>query len=454
MRRLRAQDREDGVSIIEVMVALMIFTVVALGLAYSMATMTKLTYESSNRETAANLASAEIDRLQALPDAFDVHSDLINPVTVDGITYNLADSVGWVSANGASGSCGTGGGNLQYKRLNVVVTWPGMIYANPVRADSTLAPDSRINDPSYGTIVVGITGFDGTGRSGVTVTVTPETGGGGVALTDPVDPTDSDGCAFALKVSPGKYKVVVSRSGYVDDAHSTTTTFSQQVVAAGGTLALPITYDAASNFSIKYAANSALNPLIPSNLETTLVNDHGNKTLSAPASTIQLFPWTGGYQAIAGDFSTAAGTGCKNVDPTQWLESTTLNAGVRAVAVQTSPGGSANLPVPMGIVSLTAPVAGKVSAVQQTTGPNGDPGCTSPTTYNFTPNLTSGQAVNIALPYGSWKIYVGTTQVTAPAIVGGVVDVDDTTGALVPGLTGGASVVTAGIATIDPRLAK
>ena len=122
-----------------------------------------------------------------------------------------------------------------------------------MRADAALAPGTRINDPSYGTILVSVLGADGTGRSAVTVRVTPESGGGGAAITDTIDPTDADGCSYVLKVSPGKYKIEVEKSGYIDFNQVTVPSYIQQDIAAGSTFTAGFQYDAAGTFTLKYA---------------------------------------------------------------------------------------------------------------------------------------------------------------------------------------------------------
>ena len=279
LRRIRALRGDAGIGMTELVVALMFFSLIAVGIGYSLYSMTRITDESTKRETAAHLAAQQIDKIQSLPDAFNVHSDT-DIIQIDGINYTVETSVGWVSTTGASGSCGSGGGNLQYKRVNVSVEWPGMYLPNPVRADSALAPDSRINDPAYGTVLVSVLGIDGTGRDGVTVRVTPESGGGGQTITDTIDPTDVDGCTYVLQVAPGKYKIEVERSNYIDSNQVAVPSYTQQVVAAGTTTSASFQYDNAGTFTLDYAATSAVTPDLPSNLETTFLGGLSNYVLS------------------------------------------------------------------------------------------------------------------------------------------------------------------------------
>jgi type II secretory pathway pseudopilin PulG len=210
--RARLSSDDSGMGIVEIIVAMMIFSIVVIGMSYSMISMTRLTADASARQTATNLAAAEIDRVAALPDAFDVH-DAVTPtqVIIDGITYSVATNTSWVGANGSTGDCGIGGGQLQYKRVRVLVTWEGMYLQNPVRADSALAPSTRINDPTAGTVLIHVFNEHGDGLQGVSVALAKTSGG--IGVTDPLDATDVDGCTFVLKAPPGTYNVTLSKAG-------------------------------------------------------------------------------------------------------------------------------------------------------------------------------------------------------------------------------------------------
>jgi hypothetical protein len=352
----------------------MIFSIIALGTVYSLASITRLTAESVSRETATNLAASEIDRIHALPDAFNVHSSTTTTLPIDGVTYTITSSIGWVSTTGSTGSCGTGGGNLQYKRINVTVTWTGMYLDREVRADSVLAPDARINHPSYGTILVAVTGEDGTGRQAVTVTVTPISGGA-TAITETIDPTDVDGCSYILNVVPGVYRVQVSKTGYVSkiDQQAATPSEDDLQIVAGATATAAFTYDNASSFTLRYSPTATQTAVIPTNLGVTFTGGLSDIVKTAPGSPLKLYPMVAGYQAVAGEYAD-----CKNVDPANWAESATMKSGERAAAVGTAPGGSGLLPIPMGVLRLPIPnddTKRYVTAVQQNTIADGFQGC-------------------------------------------------------------------------------
>jgi Tfp pilus assembly protein PilV len=451
IRQLRARlSRDDaGMSLIEVIVAFTVFAVVTVGMAYSMAAMTRFSYDSEKRETASNLALAELDRVQAISDAFAVTNQPAQTTNVNGVNYTIDTKLTWVGADGTTaGSCGTAGSgtNLQYKSVNIKVSWAGMLNVSAVRLDSALAPASRVNDPSFGTILVNVYGFDGTARSAVTVTVTPKTGG--AAITETIDPTDSDGCTYVLKVSPGTYTIKISKASYMETKQNASFSVDKPVTA-GNTTTVSVEYDEQASFGLKYAANVTSPPLLPSGLSTTYYYGPSTYVSTSTATPIKLYPYLNGYSGIAGD-----ALSCAASDPVAWPASGSLGAGERGTPVAASPGGNANISVPMGVVSAKMTASGTLIATQQTSGPAGTPTCATPATLTVGA-VTSGTTYSVALPYGTWKLSVKngttTTQITTGiTVVGSAIVIDDATGVLGKNLPGN-STVTAGVITLDPR---
>ncbi|MEO7897345.1 MAG: hypothetical protein ABIR65_08625 [Pseudolysinimonas sp.] len=461
IRQLRARvvRDESGMGIVEILVALMIFAIVVIGMAGSMLSMTRLTADAAARETATNLAAAEIDKISAIDDAFTVVDAVVpTQVTVDGITFFVETNTGWVGASGSTDKCGVGAGTLQYKRVRVTVTWENMFLPNPVRADSALAPSSRINDPTAGTIIISVKKESGDGQAGIAVTAV-RTGGGGP--TDPIDPTDSDGCAYVLKAPPGTYTVTLSKTGYITTAQQLFPLPQTITVAAGAATSVPVQADLAMNYTVKYAANSTRTVRLPTNLDVTYFGQAAANSFNVlgTGTSRKLYPWLSGYQAIAGNPAT-----CAAVDPEKWEDVTTPapaeDAGVRAFPTDASPGGARTLPVAMGVVDVVLPGTNATTyltaTAQDVTG-GGNPGCSTATTYTFA-SAAGGTTQTIALPYGTWKLTHGTTPttVTTPLTTG--VTIRDTVVTLdadgVPVTTGGigASTFTNGnTLTLDPR---
>ena len=446
LRKLLDRDSDTGLGMTEVVVALMVFSVIAVGMAYSLISMTRLTTDDRAREVAASLASQEIDIVRAIPDPFDVHTPLIPATqTVGNTTYTITRSVAWVSTTGSTANCGTGGGNLQYKKVNVSVTWNGMMsLQNPVVADTILSPATRLNDPSYGTILVSVLGADGTGRSGVSVSVTATSGGAAVGA---VDPTDIDGCAYVLQVTPGTYSVKLSKTGYIDYNQIASPSLSV-TVAAGTSQTANFAYDSQATYNVKYASGY-VGAKLPATLTTNYLSSKGAYSTTSTATPISLYPLSEGYAAVAGSYASTSSTssGCLAVDPVNWAASTykgvSMAQGVRQV-VGVAPGGTGSINVPMGVVAVKVPT-GATSFLAHggvDLSGTGDPGCAQPTDYKFTWTTapTAGSTVYLALPFGTWTISsLNAAQVESP-------------------MSSGFSAATTGyvnskLITLDPRVA-
>ena len=137
-QRRRRHFRDAGFSLMEIIVALSVFAV----LAVACATMTidSLGVAGDNRERvrAANLASAEIERTRAQFRASRSsvpETTAVNPTLVDGNSYTVARTTTWVDAEGdpasdagVSYTAATGTALL----VEVRVTWPALGTRPPV----------------------------------------------------------------------------------------------------------------------------------------------------------------------------------------------------------------------------------------------------------------------------------------------------------------------------------
>lgn len=423
----------------------MVFSVIFIGVGYGLIASVRLTADSRARVVASNIASGQIDAAQAAGDPFSLF-DAVGTETVDGTVYTWERSTGWVTATGSNTDCGIGGGSLQYKRVNVAVTWQGKIgVSSPVRLDTILAPTSRINDPSYGSILVRVLAADGTGVPNIPVTITATSGGSAATAAS----TDADGCSYALKVTAGTYAVKVHKANYVSDAQVANPSMSV-VVAAGSTLSAPFQYDSAGRFDLKYAANQVATRVLPTALDTSFFSTYGQYATTGTAPSVNLHPFSSGYSVVAGKYvkpvvstTGVATAGCVSPDPSAWPAGTVngvaLRAGVRAAPVAAAPGEPVTMPIAMGVVS--APLTGATTFVATSTAPvagNGDPGCAVPMTYTF-PAIGSGTTVDtalLALPYGTWTLYKKSSTGTLT---------------IATGLTG-TTVAPNGSFTLDPRL--
>ncbi len=454
MRRFaRAARDESGISIVEVLVAALIFAIISVGVAQATVTAIRQSADQRARITALSLAASEIDKVRAYADPFDVLSGDYD-ITIDGTEYTVERNTEWVTSSGLDIPCGAGGtGNMEYKRVNVRVTWDSrMGMTPPVSSDTVLAPDGRINDPARGTIMVSVRGAAGTGSAGVGVTITPVSGGAAALDAQPAA-TNALGCTYALKVVPGTYNVTLSRSGYIA-TDQTTSPVKSITVVAGGTVSVPFDYDRAATLGLVYGSSSGSNRYATNN-ETTYLNTYGTFYVTGTSSTVKLYPF-GGYTAIAGHYVApdADGTGgCRALDPSEWTAATVggvaLGNGVASAPIVADPGGTASDTVRMGVVRVNnVPRTSYVTAVSVATpAVAGQPTCTAGMTYRFEREATSGGGTSsrdLVLPYGTWRLYYGSTSgSTTTAITAANIQPQTN---LAP--TG---YVSAGTVTLDPR---
>jgi len=431
-------------TLIEVLVAMFIFSVISVGFIYGMLTVLSITRDSRATQVASNLASQEIDLARATPDLFALGTVSARPdKTINGDVFHTKVVAEWVSDIGSGLQCGTtsGGGAgapLRYKRVDVTVTWDSMRSpSSAVHSYTIINPKERINDPALGTILVSVTTDAGIGVQGVTVSATPASpANGAVALTTTPALTDLQGCSYVLKVVPGNYIVSVTKSGHLSSGSQSedqvaTPTVNPVVVAAGKSTSQSFIYDSAARFDLTYASNSAVSGIrIPSNLDTSFLHVRGLSvsaaTTSSLARTVARFPFaSGAYNIMAGKYVAAAPgdgavpatPGCVAVDPTAWprvTEGAVIFGAPDPAIPGAVPGVAQPAGVAMGVFSLTGAKNRWVKAVSV----DGSPRCANTMTYTFNrlPNDAAGDAAIIALPFGSWKLYTGTdatTQVTA-----------------------------------------
>ncbi|ROP72403.1 prepilin-type N-terminal cleavage/methylation domain-containing protein [Curtobacterium sp. PhB115] len=404
--RLRsARDDEDGFTIIEVMVAMTIFALIAAGIAVGITSSLVLSTDTRAREVASTVAMEDIDDLRDTPSIFDIKS-ATKSVTVGSRSFDLARKVSWTRSSGAATACGTGDGSLSYKAVTVTVSWKTSATTSgtqQVTMSSAIAPLTNINSDTTGSILVGVTNANGVGLSGIVPTVS----GGPAGVTFPA--TDAEGCTYASGVPAGTYKVSIARTGYIDSTQQASPSSQSVTVSAGASGAAAFTFDKAASYTFKYGTSPASSAIFPTNLPLSVTNaTSGTTVLPNSPTSASLFPYPSGYQAVAGlyaaDTSSTASATCLSPEPGAW---TTANkAGKKGTA---TPPGAAGVPidVSMGAITLSKPSKTLFLTAVTTTPITGDPGCATGMTLAFPKPTTD--SMTIALPWGTWKLYTGST---------------------------------------------
>jgi prepilin-type N-terminal cleavage/methylation domain-containing protein len=439
--RLSATRRaaDEGFTLIEVIVALLVFAIISTGILAGLTTVVQMTADNRARVTAANLASQELDTVRAISDTYTVETAPTRDIPVDGRTYRLTRTVTWVSSAGSSVSCNSAT-NLFLLHVNVRVVWGNMLSTDPgVQDDTILAPADGSTNSSLGAINISVVDFSGKPVQGVAVTVAVATGGPGETPTTP-KPSTAGGCTYANGVKPGNYVVSIYKNGYRDQ-NGETKPSADVAVAAGSTSAVQFVYDQAGAVAVKYIFNTmnpdAASPAIPVNLPVNFTSS--GSTFSLTGLLAALLPRA--YSVTAGTASSGSKT-CAAVDPSAWVSANVngvaLKAGVTST-VTSLINVSSTAKVPLGVVLVNAPVGSKLTAIQTTpTGP-GNPGCDVRSKLTYSVSGT-GSYVALALPYGSWTISADGVPLAASAE-------QVVTNTALPGVSSDGTV------TLDPRTA-
>ena len=472
---LRRLAREDaGLGMTEILVSLMLFAIIATAAAYGMLNALALTQQSRSSETAMSIASSDLDqmRLAASANAAGVFSVLstTSPIvkTIGGSAYSITRQSTWQQTDGSTGACGTGTGTLQYKNVTETVSWRATNgVARSVTMSSAIAPLSNINSDTTGTIVVTVTGSaSGQPIPGATISITPTSSGTGLALTTAPQNTDINGCSFGLLVNPGTYTVTASLAGYVDinqSATATTLNSAPVSVVAGQNTLVNFAYDQAAIFPLTYPAGATPPTNLPVsfyhlNPGTTAFNTTAIPPVTAtPPASVKAYPWSDGYTVIGGTYIYTAASStasCLDSNPGSWTTPRAADGaiGIAPGQVTAAAGATAvSTAVQLGTFTLsnTTALQGKYITAVTATPPSGsgDPGCALAQKLTFPAVGTGVSSLTLALPYGTWQLYAGSTpgSTTTPLPSGG-------SGVL--GLVSGGLLNSSGSAktiTLDPR---
>ena len=397
---LRRPVRQDGYSVVELLVAVTVFALVFAAVSIGIGRALEVNRGNRNRSAAAYLAARQLEevRAKAFSSVALGRTTCVYTTTSCNLPapYTVVQDVAWASPGSTSTTCdvpATSGSSLAYKRVTVTVTWPDMGGVAPVTSQTLLTPPGGSYDPNDGHILVQAFDRDALPLAGRTVSITgPESAS---------QVTSSDGCAFFAYLDPGTYTATFSISGFVDRQGNQPATQSVGVTASRITK-VQFDYDEAATLSVGLVAPSLA--VIPSGIAMTVANSNltvGTKSFSQAATgsgttrTITpLFPYASGYQVWAGD--------CADADPA------TYTGGSRGAVLASNPAGtttgSANLDAVDVTVRFTTLVGLAVPNATITATHTAGTGCTSGNTLTTTTRTDTNGKLRLALPYGTWTI--------------------------------------------------
>jgi prepilin-type N-terminal cleavage/methylation domain-containing protein len=379
---------EDGMTLIEVVVAISLLAILMLGLGASLGAGLRVIRTDRQRVVAANLATQQMERLRSLPFTSVALGRTEVTETVDGVDYAVRQDVEWQDQGSDNGPC-DGGTSLDFVRADVSVRWPNMSGVAPVRSQTLLTPSAGSFDPAKGNIAVQLRNRDAADLEGVPVKATGPSG----TFTRS---TTASGCAFFPNLTPGSYTLSLSSVGYVD-GQGVASPSQSVTVSAGATQSRQFDYDQGATLAVTMSAPGG--GTVPSALAVTLGNTHyptpRYKTFTGTGTSrtiANLFPYPEGYQMWAGE--------CSDAKPP------TATDDAIDGPVATPPGltTTATLQIPtvtLQVLRAGVPVPGvAVTAVHDTST------CTSSFVVGTTDATGTVKAV---VPFGRWQFKVGTT---------------------------------------------
>ncbi len=309
-RRLLAAARaEDGIMLVELLVASMLVAIVSVGVYTAIVGSSRGAANDRHRSIAAALGSQDQERMRALKATDLSNYRLSRPVIVAGTTYTVDSRGQWVSDSSGLLSCSSGSSAANYLHITSTVTWPGMGALKPIAIRSLVAPPSGSLAANQGSLAVKITDQANNPISGLALNL-----GSPAGISDS---TDSSGCAVFASIDAGNYPLTFSQAGYVDVGGNNSVSKTESVTASTTTTD-NILYAQAGAIAVSFDTKEGSNPAQAAQAQTLTVS-HSN--LPAPGrrtfdpagvahDTIDatgLFPFTSGYGVYAGS--------CANNDP-------------------------------------------------------------------------------------------------------------------------------------------
>lgn len=278
---------DDGLSLIEVLVSITLFAVVAAGTGTMLVTGIGVSRDARNRTAASLLASEGLESARNLATTtFTQLTTAAAPAvkTVNNVAFTVTQTATFIPKDAPSGSCSaTGqGGSAGVDPVLLVtetVTWPRMDRTSPVTVSTTLTPPVGAYPDSTGGVDVKVIDRNGSPVANVPITVA---GASPTSMT-----TNSSGCAYAPFLTPGTYTVTAQQSGYVDNQEQAV---SSQLagVLNGQSASLTFYYDRAAT------VDAVLSTTVPpaTNLPVSLGNSGlaGTGSVSFPGGVTRLTP--------------------------------------------------------------------------------------------------------------------------------------------------------------------
>lgn len=410
MTTVRRAQAQDGLTLVEMLVALVVMSIVLMGVAMTTINSLQLSRSNADRGVAANLVASEMDRLRAMTfedlvtlvvdeDSDEVSTDLTENVA--GIDYDVTSRVYWAPNRADPGPCAgeASASDDNVLRVDVVADWNNR-RTELVQSETTVAPPIGLYDPNAGTLAVFVQDHQLPPEpvQGVQVSVQPVGGG-------PTRPgsTNENGCAIFDGLPSGDYRASLNASQHIDiDQRVNPNVTDVQGVQPGARSTLQFTYSRQGTLRVTAAGwgggDLPVTPLPWYFANTRGVYPGGGESGSSRGV------FAGDYQLYAGTCPTADPEGATvPTEPTTrfWPDATRGDA----VTVPSGPP-TVNATATIGSLEVRwTPTSVSGRALRLYAQHVGD--CTDGlATLDLGP-ITSGTGRDIALPFGRWRITAG-----------------------------------------------
>jgi type II secretory pathway pseudopilin PulG len=397
----RPQRADEGFTMMEVVVSAMIFALAATVLAGVFIKTLGLAQSNTQRTTAANLAMQQMEKLRAtkavnIPDGLTT----IGPVTIGGTAYTIHQYVKFSPVDGTA--CSGTATDLTAKQITITVDWPNQGAVKDVRSDTirTIKASDDVLTASKGAVAVAVQAANGTATPDVPVTLTTNTGTFVASQT-----SGPDGCVVFTGLNAGSYLATANTLGYVDQDGDQSTASGSIGVNANTISKAILPYDLLGGLRITPQTPDSNYP-VPSGMGLTLTtsvwspsqnrpyvtclgsNVSGCVSGTSPRLAASLFPAKyGAWAGTCSDAATLAGT------PTL----VTVSSG--SVASYTA----SNFGRAKGVIGPLVTGSPHLYAVHAP-----DAVCATGELYDLGA-VTANQTVNVALPWGAWRLQLTTT---------------------------------------------
>lgn len=393
--RERVRERDAGFTLIEVIVALTVLTVVATATAYILTTALGTVAANQDRVVAASLARTELERLRVLG-AVAITPGLTQTLNAGGTTFTVTTTANWVAVDQPANPCqqnATTTPSRSYMRVHIEAI--GGRLKSPQSIDAVVAPRDDVPANSTASITAWVRDQSLAAVQGVSVTASSTATG----ASSQTARTGFDGCVFFTDLVPGTWTAALSITSPQMMKPSTSSSQTTPALSAGKNSALSF-YVSTSVENVNATSGGGNYPLLPG---MPLRGSLGTWGSQVPAS-----------MPVSGLSVTRSTAGLLWPDPSGYSLKLGCNDAGSDTTFSVTPGGTSNVTLPSVGIEFVGPV-GAVVTVKHLAESSPSP-CTSAVTATLTltatPSLPStlGRA-RASVPLGAWQASVASTAI-------------------------------------------